>query len=96
MNKTIVCIRRGNDYNNYDYILRDGELFYNKTEKYFLVGDGEKSLNQLTPFSSLVAGENNIVYAVRIDKNGTPYVKPITLHHQGRLYEFRIDDSNRP
>ena len=31
MNKTIVCIRRGNDYNNYDYILRDGELFYNKT-----------------------------------------------------------------
>ena len=88
---TKVLIRRRDNLVN-DLILLDGEICFIKNDKTFYVGDGNSQMNNLTPFSSLVAGDDGNVYAVRVDKNGTPCAKQVKMYHKGRLLEFKVSE----
>ncbi len=64
-------------------ILCDGEIAYNKTNKYFYVGDGKTPMNEIHEFTSLVANPHGKIYAVSVDENGIPSAKPTTLYSNG-------------
>jgi hypothetical protein len=49
-------------------------------------------MNKLKPFNSLVAGEDNKIYTVSVDKNGVPHAKPVTCYYKGRNLEFKVDE----
>ena len=78
---TKVLIRRRDNLVD-DLILLDGETCFMKNEKLFYVGDGNSQMNNLTPFSSLVEGDDGNVYAVRVDRNGTPFAKQVKMYHK--------------
>lgn len=86
---TTVLIRRG-DTTSSETVLLDGEIAFAKDEKLFYIGDGQSVMSDLVPFSSLVAGEDGVIYAVRVDKNGVPHVKPVTAFYRGQKFEFKI------
>lgn len=88
---TKVLIRRRDNIVN-ELILLDGEICFVKNDKIFFVGDGESKMEDLTPFTSLVAGEDGKVYAVKVDKNGTPNAKPIKMFHKGVEFDFKIGE----
>ena len=84
---TVVIIKRGNEPTN--YILHDGEMAYTRNNREFYIGDGQTPMTELTPFTSLVAGDNGKVYTVRVDENGTPHAKPVTCYYKGKNLEFK-------
>lgn len=87
--KTIVLIRRGENIQP-DLVLLNGEMAFIKSDRIFYVGDGTTPMSELKPFSSLVAGDNGQVYAVKVDENGIPHAKPVKEFYRGCEYEFRV------
>ena len=87
---TVVIIKRGNEPT--DYVLHDGEMAYCRNNREFYIGDGKIPMNKLKPFNGLVAGEDNKVYTVSVDKNGVPHAKPVTFHYKGRDLEFKVEE----
>ena len=49
-------------------------------------------MNQLTPFMSLIAGEDNKVYAVRVDKDGNAHAKPVVCYAGNKIFEFKAEE----
>lgn len=89
--KTVVLIRRGKTLDP-ELILHDGEIAFTKNDSLFYIGDGTRKMSDLTPFSSLVAGEDGRVYAVRVDENGIPHARPVKVVWRGCEYEFKISE----
>ena len=87
---TVVIIKRGNEPT--DYVLHDGEMAYCRNDREFYIGDGITPMNQLKPFISLVAGEDNKVYTVSVDKDGNAHAKPVTCYDKGRNLEFKVEE----
>lgn len=75
-----------------DLILLDGEFAFIKSDRLFYVGDGTTPMSELKPFSSLVAGDNGQVYAVKVDENGIPHAKPVKQFYKGQEFEFRVSE----
>ena len=86
----VVIIKRGNEPTN--YVLHDGEMAYTINNREFYIGDGQTPMTELTPFTSLVAGDDGKVYAVRVDENGTPHAKPVACYYKGSLLEFKVEE----
>ena len=83
-------IRRGNKPNG--EVLRDGEMAYSRNNREFYIGDGKTPMNELKPFMSLIAGEDNKVYAVRVDKNGNAHAKPVVCYAGNKIFEFKAEE----
>ena len=83
-----------------DKVLWDGELCFIKDSDYFVVGDGKTPLKELKPFNNIVAGDDNKIYAVTVDKNGIPHAKPTVLvsKDKGIIGQLMVDepDCNLP
>lgn len=86
----VVIIKRGD--NPIDIILHDGEMAYTRNNREFYIGDGQTPMTELTPFTSLVAGDNGKVYTVRVDKDGIPHAKPVACYYKGSLLEFKVEE----
>lgn len=84
---TKVLIKRGNG-KNHEYVLEDGEVAYNKTDKEFYVGDGNTPIKDLKPFNGIVEGDNGIVYLVRVDENGKPEAKEMVAYNNSNNLRF--------
>jgi hypothetical protein len=87
---TVVIIKRGNEPT--DYVLHDGEMAYCRNNREFYIGDGKTPMNQLKPFMSLIAGEDNKVYTVRVDKEGNAHVKPVICYAGNRSFDFKVEE----
>jgi len=88
---TVVLIKRG-DVPSEDVILKDGEMAYARKDREFYIGDGKSRMTELVPFKSLVAGDDNKVYAIRVDKDGVAHAKPVASYVKGSLLEFKISE----
>ena len=84
---TKVIIKRGNG-KNHDYVLEDGEVAYNRTDKEFYVGDGNAPIKDLKSFNGIVEGDNGIVYLVRVDENGKPEAKEMVAYNNSNKLRF--------
>lgn len=84
---TKVLIKRGNG-KNHEYVLEDGEVAYNKTDKEFYIGDGNTPIKDLKPFNGIVEGDNGIVYLVRVDENGKPEAKEMVAYNNSNNLRF--------
>ena len=89
--KTKYLIRRGKPL-NLDIILMEGEMAICQIKNKFYVGDGVHKLSELTPFTSLVTGDDGRIYTVRVDKNGNAQAKPVKQFYNGQEFEFRISE----
>lgn len=87
---TIVKIKRGNEPSDKD-ILQDGEIAYARTNREFYVGDGKTVMTELTPFTSLVLGDDGKVYTVRVDKDGNAHAKPVICYVGKMILEFKAE-----
>lgn len=88
---TIVQIKRANEPSD-EVILQDGEMAYSRTNREFYIGDGETVMSELTPFMSLVLGDDGRVYTVRVDKEGNAHAKPVVCYAGNRILEFKAEE----
>lgn len=86
---TIVLIKRGNTL--CPEILHDGEIAFVRNDREFYVGDGKTPMTELTPFNSLVLGDNGKVYTVRVDADGNAHAKPVICYAGRRILEFKAE-----
>ena len=90
MQKFKYQILRGNGICD-DFVLSDGEMCYDRTNKKFYIGDGKNVMSKLKPFTNIVAGDDGKVYAVSVDKNGVPHAKPaISITKQDIIYDIEV------
>lgn len=87
---TIVKIKRGNEPSD-EVILQDGEMAYERTNREFYIGDGKTVMTELTPFTSLVLGDDGKVYTVRVDNDGKAHAKPVICYAGRRILEFKAE-----
>lgn len=89
---TKVLIKRG-DSKDHDYILNDGEVAYNRTDKEFYVGDGNTPIRDLKSYNNIVEGDNGIIYLVRVDENGIPEAKEFVVNGKnGNKFKFKTKE----
>lgn len=87
---TIVQIKRGSEPSD-EIVLHNGEMAYAKNNREFYIGDGETPMTELTPFTSLVLGDDGRVYTVKVDADGNAHAKPVICYAGRRILEFKVE-----
>lgn len=79
---TKIIIRHGKLPCYGEVVLHEGEMAYITNKEYFVIGDGKTEINNLKPYTNIVKAEDGRMYAVSVDKDGTPTAELCKLYSE--------------